>query len=241
MGIADDEHEHEGTERVRKALERDFEAFMSMAAHNLREPLRDVAAFSQLMAENYAGRLDADAGVLLDRIQQGAKSMQSLLADMVDYSAAGGGRELYPTDMEGVLQHALLCDEKEIAERNAIITHDPLPTVTGNFAVLTKVLHHLIRNAIGYCVAPAPQVHISSKRWGNDWVFSVHDNGPGIDPAFHGRMFVAFKRLHGRDHPGNGLGLAYCKKAIEGLGGRVWLDSTAGAGSTFYFAIPRAE
>ena len=227
---------------MRKTLDSEFEEFVSMAAHNLREPLRDVASFSQLMAETYAGRLDPDADVFLDRIQGGAARMQSLLAAMVDFCAPGTGhRQFSPTDMEAVLMQALLCADKQIAEQSATVTHDPLPAVTGDFGILTKVLHHLIRNAIEYCDTPSPRVHISSRRVDLDWVFSVQDNGPGIDPAFHGRIFGVFKRLHGKEYPGNGLGLAFCKKAIEGLGGRMWLESTPGAGSTFYFALPQAH
>jgi len=228
-------------ERIRAALEAEFEEFVSMTAHNLREPLRDVASFSQLLAETYAGRLDPEAGVFLERIREGAARMQSLLADMVDYWAAGAGdRQPSPTDMEAVLSLALLSTDKQIAERSATVTHDPLPAVTGDFEILTKVLHHLIGNAIEYCGAHSPRVHISSRRVDSDWEFSVADNGPGIDPAFQGRVFEVFKRLHGKDHPGNGLGLAFCKKAIERHGGRMWLESTPGAGSTFYFALPAA-
>jgi chemotaxis family two-component system sensor kinase Cph1 len=238
MGNSGQDHAEDELERLRKALDSEFEEFVSMAAHNLREPLRDVAAFSQLMAETYAGRLDSDAGVYLGRIREGAAGMQSLLADMVGYWAAGtGDRQLSSTDMEAVLRQALLCADKQITERSAIVSHDPLPAVTGDFEVLTKVLHHLIRNAIEYCDKPSPRIHISSRRVDLDWVFSIQDNGPGIDPAFHGRMFGVFKRLHGKEYPGNGLGLAFCKRSIEGLGGRMWMESTPGAGSTFYFSL----
>ena len=235
----------EEVERLRQQLDRantDFEEFVSMAAHNLRQSLRDIAAYSQLMSETYASRLDSDAGEYLGRIQEGAASMQSLLADVVDYwAAADGGRESSRTDMEAVLCHALLCADKQITERSAVVTHDPLPAVTGDFEILTKVLHHLTKNAIEYCEAPSPRVHISSKRVDLDWAFSVEDNGPGIDPAFQGRIFQVFKRLHGKEHPGNGLGLAFCKKAIEWHGGRMWVKSAPGEGSTFYFTLPAGE
>jgi len=229
---------------VQKQLDRanaDFEEFVSMAAHNLRESLRDVASSSQLVTETCAGRLDSDAGALLKHIQEGAARMQSLLADMVDYWATGAG-DLQPsrTDMEAVLRQALLSTDKQITERSAIVTHDPLPPVCGDFEILTKVLHHLIGNAIEYCGTPSPRVHVSSRREDLAWVFSVEDNGPGIDPAFQGRIFGVFKRLHGKEHPGNGLGLAYCKKAIESHGGRLWMESAPGAGATFYFALPPA-
>ncbi|MGA2771018.1 MAG: ATP-binding protein [Bryobacteraceae bacterium] len=239
MGDSDHHRAEDEIERIRTALEAEFEEFVSMAAHNLRESLRDVASFSQLMAETYAGRLDSDAGVFLERIREGAARMQSLLADVVDYWATGtGDRRASPTDMEAVLSQALLSTDKLITERSAVATHDPLPAVTGDFEILTKVLHHLIRNAIEYCGTASPRVHISSRRVNSDWVFSVADNGPGIDPAFQGRVFGVFKRLHGKEHPGNGLGLAFCKKAVERHGGRMWLESKPGAGSTFYFTLP---
>jgi light-regulated signal transduction histidine kinase (bacteriophytochrome) len=239
MGDSDHNRAEDEIERTRKALETEFEEFVSMAAHNLRESLRDVASFSQLMAETYAGRLDPDAVVFLERIREAAARMQSLLADMVDYWATGtGDRQLSPTDMEAVLHQALLSTDKQLTERSAVATHDPLPVVTGDFEILTKVLDHLIRNAIEYCDTPSPRVHISSRRVDPDWVFSVADNGPGIEPAFQGRIFGAFKRLHGKEHPGNGLGLAFCKKAIGWHGGRIWVESTPGAGSIFYFTLP---
>jgi chemotaxis family two-component system sensor kinase Cph1 len=143
--------------------------------------------------------------------------------------------------MEAVLNQALLFADKRITERAAIVTHDPLPAVVGNFDILAKVLHHLIRNAIEYCATPFPLVHISSRREDREWVFSVRDNGPGIAPALQGRIFGVFRRLHGREHPGNGLGLAFCKKAIERLDGRMWMESAPGAGSTFYFTLPATD
>ncbi|HSB15257.1 MAG TPA: ATP-binding protein [Bryobacteraceae bacterium] len=230
---------------VRRQLERasaDFEEFVSMAAHNLRESLRDVASFSQLMAETYAGRLDSDADVFLGRIQEGAARMQSLLTDVVDYWATdAGGRQASRTDMEAVLRQALLSTDRQIKERNALVTHDPLPQVCGDFEILAKVLHHLIRNAVEFCGTPPPRVHISSRREGLHWVFSVQDNGPAIDPAFEGRIFGVFKRLHGTEHRGSGLGLAFCKKAIERHGGRIWMESTPGEGATFCFTLPPAD
>jgi two-component system, chemotaxis family, sensor kinase Cph1 len=258
MGASDQNRPEDESERFREALDAEtrrcsevqglldranaeFEEFVSMAAHNLREPLRDVASYSQLIAETYGDRLDSDAGVLLDRIREGAARMDSLLADVVDYWAtASGDRQPSRTDMEAVLRQALLSTNQQIAERNAIVTHDPLPVVMGDFEMLTKVLHHMIRNAIEYCGTPSPRVHISSRREALDWVFSVEDNGPGVDPAFQSRIFGAFRRLHGKEYPGNGLGLAFCKKAIEWHRGRMWMESTPGAGSIFYFALPLA-
>ena len=143
--------------------------------------------------------------------------------------------------MEAVLIQTLLCAEKQIVERGAAVTSDPLPSVMGDFEVLTKVLRHLIRNAIEYCDAASPRVHVSSRQVDFAWVFSVQDNGQGIDPALQKRIFEPFKRLHGKEYPGNGLGLAFCKKAIEWHGGRIWLESVPGTGSTFYFSLRPAD
>jgi light-regulated signal transduction histidine kinase (bacteriophytochrome) len=220
----------------------EFEEFVSTGAHDLREPLRGVASYSQLLAETCVGRLDADAVAFLTQIQEDAARMQALLAGIVDYWAAGtGDRQPSRTDMEAVLGQVLLFKDKLINERGAIITHDTLPAVMGDFGMLTKVLRHLVRNAIEYCGSPAPRVHVSSTRVDADWEFSVADNGPGIEPAFHDRIFQAFKRLHGKEYPGNGLGLAFCKKAIEWQGGRIWVESEPGAGSAFHFTLPAAE
>jgi signal transduction histidine kinase len=233
-------------ERLRKALDAEterrravqaeldranagFEEFVSTAVHDLRESLRDVAAFSQLLAEG-----DPDPGQCVDRIRAGAARMQSLLADMVDYWSITSGVHASPTDLEAVLDQALL----HAGKLGTLVTHDPLPCVRGDFDMLTRVLHHLIRNAIEYCGRPDPRVHVSSEQRDLEWVISVRDNGPGIAPAFQERIFGIFKRLHGKELPGNGLGLAFCRKAIENQGGRIWVESAAGTGSTFYFSLP---
>jgi light-regulated signal transduction histidine kinase (bacteriophytochrome) len=227
--------------QVQKRLEQAnvaFEEFVSTAAHHLRESLRDVAANSQLMAETYAGRLDSGADVFLSHIRDGVARMQSLLTDMVEYGVADtGNRQPSRTDMEAVL---LLSMDEQLKGR-AIVSHDPLPVVMGDSEILTKVLKHLIRNAVEYCGATPARIHISSKRENLAWVFSVQDNGPGIDMAFRDRIFGVFKRLHGKEYPGTGLGLAFCKKAIEWHGGRIWVESTPGNGSTFYFTLPPAD
>src|ERR1022692_4110501 len=208
MGKSDQNRLEDEIERVRKALDvetraclelqrrldgayAEFEEFVCLTAHNLRESLRDVASFSQLIAETYAGGLDPEAGVFLGRIRQGAARMQSLLADVVDYWASStAARQPSRTDMEAVLRQALICADKLITERSAIVTHDPLPAAMGDFEILTKVLHHLIRNALEYCGTPSPCVHISSGRLDPDWAFSVQDNGPGIEPAFQSRCKI---------------------------------------------------
>ena len=259
MENSDQHHDTVEIERLREALDSEtlrclemqrrldranaeFEDFILMAAHDLREPLREVASFSQLMAEAQNGHSAPDAGVLLERIQQGAARAQSLLTDLVDFWAPGiGDWQRSRTDMEVVFSQVLLCTEKQIRERCAIVTHDRLPSVMGDLEILARVLRHLIGNAIEYCDTPGPRVHISARREQHHWLFSVQDNGPGISPEFQGRLFGAFKRLHGKEHPGSGLGLAFCRKAIQWHGGQISIESTPGAGSTFYFTLPPAE
>lgn len=229
---------------VRRQLNRmneEFEDFVLMAAHDLREPLREIASFSQLMAETSDGRLGSDSSASLERIQDGAARAQSLLTDVLDYWSPGIGQwNSSPTDMEAVLNQALLCLDKQIEERQAIVTHDPLPTVSGDFGILSRVLQHVLRNAVEYCGTASPRVHVSCRRGDHDWILSVQDNGPGIAPEFQRRIFEPFRRLHGKEHPGNGLGLAFCRKAIERHGGRMSMESKPGAGCTFSLTLPAA-
>ena len=239
--MSNSEH-NRANEEAESQREAAFEKFVTTAAHNLREPLRDIASFSQLLAETCAVSPESDARAYLTRIREGAARMQSLLSDVVDYWTIDAGEATSRrTDMDAALRQALLCAEEQIVARSAVVTHDPLPPVCGDFEILAKVLHHLIRNAIEYCNTPAPRVHISFRRVDPDCAISVRDNGPGIEPAFQRRIFEPFQRLHGREYPGSGLGLAFCKKAVEEYGGRMWVESTPGAGSTFYFALPAAD
>jgi light-regulated signal transduction histidine kinase (bacteriophytochrome) len=245
MADSDQQRTENELKRLRHALDasdRAFDEFVSMAAHNLRESLRDMTSYSQLMAETFAGPLAPDAAEFLRRIRSGAERMQSLLTDMVDYAAVGAREpESSEVDMGAAFRQALLLTDSWIMERSAVVTCEPLPRVCGDVEALTKVVHHMIRNAVEYCDALSPRIHISARRVNGDWVFAVKDNGPGIEPEFQGRLFQVFKRLHGNEHPGNGLGLAFCKKAIERQGGRVWMESRPGAGSTFYFSLPPAD
>jgi light-regulated signal transduction histidine kinase (bacteriophytochrome) len=230
---------------AQKQLERaneNFEDFIAIASHDLRESLRVVGSYTQLLAETYADRLDPDARQFLGTIQDGVAKMQSLLTDIVDYWATDRvARQPRRTDMEGVLRQSLLLADQQLTAAGATVTHDPLPEVMGDVDTLAKVLRQLIGNAVKFCVAPHPAIHISSTREDRECVFSVKDNGPGVDPAFHDRIFGVFKRLHEKSYPGAGLGLAFCKKAIERHGGRIWVESRPGAGATFYFTLPAAD
>lgn len=168
--------------------------------------------------------------------------MQSLLTDIVEYWATDPtGGQTRRMDMEGAFTQALLFADERLKGSGGMVTHDPFPAVVGDFEIASKVLQHLIGNAIKFCGKPRPRIHISSRRGDREHVLSVRDDGPGIDPAFQERIFGVFKRLHGRQYPGTGLGLAFCKKAIERQGGRIWVESRPGEGSTFYFTVPAAD
>jgi len=219
-----------------------FEEFICVAAHNLRQSLREVASFSELLAETDPGRRDSEDRQFLERIRASTSKMQSLLADIVDYWAASSDvQESSRTEMEAALQQALLSIDKQITEHSAVITSDPLAPVYGDSGTLARVIAQLIRNGIEYCDTDPPRVHISCRKTDLECTFSVRDNGSGVEPEFLDRIFVAFKRLHGPEYPGNGLGLAFCKKTIERFGGRMWMESSPGKGSTVYFTLPAAE
>jgi signal transduction histidine kinase len=157
---------------------------------------------------------------------------------MVEYASAEPEKR-HPTKVD--LNAALFEAMRRVEAPEGAITHDPLPSVTGDFDPVAKVLWHLLDNAIKFSGRPDPKVHVSARQDADDWVISVRDNGPGIDAAHFDRIFGLFRRLHGRDVPGNGLGLAFARKAIESLGGKIWVESTKGQGSSFSFTLPAAD
>jgi light-regulated signal transduction histidine kinase (bacteriophytochrome) len=165
-----------------------------------------------------------------------------LINDLLTYSRVHSQRkQVAPTDCELVLSHTLMGLQMAIQESAVKISHDPLPTVFGDDVQLTQLFQNLIGNAIKFRSGDAPMVHIGCERRENDWLFSVRDNGIGFDPKYAERIFIIFQRLHTREeYPGTGMGLAICKKIIERHGGRIWAESHPGAGSTFYFSVPKA-
>jgi signal transduction histidine kinase len=217
----------------------DLEQFAYVASHDLQEPLRMVAGYTQLLAKRYQGKLDADADQYIRFIVDGAAHMQGLIKDLLAYSRLGSREEkVAVTDCEIVLQTALAALRAPIQESGAVVTHDPLPTVTADEFQLLQLLQNLIGNAIKFHNAKPPEIHVSCRRDGQQWIFSVKDNGLGIEPRHFDRIFVIFQRLHSRqDYPGTGIGLALCKKIVERHGGRIWVESKPGTGSTFYFSL----
>ena len=220
---------------------KDLQQFAYVASHDLQEPLRMVTSFVQLLAERYKGKLDKDADEFIGFAVDGATRMQALIEGLLDYSRVGTrGKEFAPTDSETALQQAEQNLKVAIEESGAEITHDPLPTVPGDDVQLTELLQNLIANAIKFHRADEPpRIHVSAEQQHGEWVFSVKDNGIGIESRHVDRLFKVFSRLHAPDeYPGTGIGLAVCKRIVERHGGRIWVESEPGKGSTFYFTIP---
>jgi PAS domain S-box-containing protein len=217
--------------------------FAYVASHDLQEPLRMVASYTQLLAKRYKGRLDSDADEFIAYAVDGSNRMQGLIRDLLAYSRAGAAvKVLHEISSESALKEALRNLRATIGESGAVVTHDVLPAITADDTQLAQLFQNLVGNAIKYRSAEAPRVHVSAtKNGGKEWVFSVRDNGMGIDPQYFERIFVLFQRLHGRkDFKGTGIGLAICKKILERLGGRIWVESQPQKGSTFYFALPES-
>lgn len=218
----------------------DLQQFAYVASHDLQEPLRMVSSYTQLLARRYKGKLDADADEFIAFAVDGANRMQRLIQDLLAYSRVNtGGRQFEPTSMETVLHSALDNVVNAVKESQAIITHDPLPTVTGDAKQLAQLFQNLLSNAIKFSGPQPPRIHISAKPADGQWLFFVRDHGIGIDPQYTDRIFVIFQRLHTRDeYPGTGIGLAICKKIVERHGGRIWVESEPGKGATFCFTLP---
>jgi PAS domain S-box-containing protein len=219
---------------------KELEQFAYVASHDLQEPLRMVSSYTQLLARRYKGRLDADADDFIAYAVDGAYRMQRLINDLLAYSRVGTrGKEFEPTDCSAFFDQAVANLKVPIEESGAVVDRGLLPTVMADKLQLGQLLQNLIGNAIKYHGDEPPRVHVSAEQKGNEWVFSVRDNGIGIDPQFADRIFVIFQRLHNREkYPGTGIGLAICKKIVERHGGRIWLESQVGSGATFYFTMP---
>ena len=216
----------------------ELQQFVYMVSHELNEPLRMVASYTQLMAKRYAGKLDQQADEYIAITVSAAKRMQSFVQDVLNFSSAGApDRVMEPVSAEAVLATALFELQLIVRESGAVVTHDPLPTIPGNEAGLVRLFANLIGNSIKYRRAETPRIHVSARELNGSWQFAFRDNGIGIDPEYWDRIFTVFKRLHGSEYPGSGVGLALCKRVVENHGGTIWLESAPGEGSTFYFTI----
>lgn len=218
----------------------ELQQFAYVASHDLQEPLRMVTSYLQLLERRYKNHLDADAYDFIEFAVDGARRMKQLINDLLAYSRVGTrGKPFEPTDCEAVVRQVLADLQLTIADSGAQITLDPLPTVMGDDAQLAQLFQNLLSNALKFRNEQPPQIHVGAKQGQDGWTFWVQDNGIGLEPDYADRIFVIFQRLHSRtEYPGTGIGLAICKKIVERHGGRIWVESGLGPGTTFYFTIP---
>jgi light-regulated signal transduction histidine kinase (bacteriophytochrome) len=203
-----------------------------------------VASYTQLLARRYRGRLDNDADDFINYAVDGVTRMQGLINDLLAYSRVGTtGKEAHPTDLNQILGHTLADLHAAITESGAVVTHDPLPVLPADSTQMGQLFQNLITNAVKFRGAEPPRVHVAARWSDGRWLFSVQDNGIGIEPQYAERIFAIFQRLHTRaEYSGTGIGLAICRRIVEGHGGEIWVESCAGEGSTFWFTItPRQE
>jgi len=218
----------------------ELQLFAYIASHDLQEPLRMVANYMELLARRYQGQLDERAHKYITYAVDGATRMQEMIEALLMYSRVGTqGKPVEPVALDEVLGAALQNLRISISEANAEITHDALPVVMADRGQLTQLFQNLIANALKFHGEAPPSVHIAAERHGAEWQLAVRDNGIGIDARYAERIFGMFQRLHSRrDYPGTGIGLAICKKIVERHGGRIWVETQLGEGSTFYFTLP---
>lgn len=235
---ADEELARKAAELARSNAE--LEQFAYIASHDLQEPLRMVASFTELLARRYKGKLDSDADEFIAFAVDGANRMKQLINDLLAYSRVGTkAKPFAPTDCRDVFERALDNLTLTIQEHGATVKAGHLPTVMADAVQLTQLFQNLIANAVKFHGPEPPLIVVMAEKHDDEWVFSVQDNGIGIDSPFFERVFAVFQRLHGqKDYPGTGMGLAICRKIVERHGGRIWVESELGKGATFYFTMP---
>jgi len=217
-----------------------LEQFAYVASHDLQEPLRIMSSYSQLLERRYKGRLDQDADEFIDFIVDAAARMQRLITDLLAYSRAGHGTtDLVEVDCNEVVRRLVVNMAATIESADGCVTFDRLPSLIAHESSLIQLFQNLIGNALKFRGEQPPRIHVSARQAEGEWLFSVRDNGIGIEPQYAQRIFMIFQRLHARNkYPGTGIGLSICKKIVETLGGRIWMESEPGQGSTFYFTVP---
>jgi light-regulated signal transduction histidine kinase (bacteriophytochrome) len=220
----------------------ELEQFAYVASHDLQEPLRMVTSYTQLLAQRYGDKLDPDAQEFIAFAVDGGRRMQGVINDLPAYSRVGTrGKEFEPTDYDAVLSRVLVNLQAAVGESGAVVTHDPLLTILSDSAQLGQVFRIFLSNAIKFRSDKPPKVHVGADRKDGEWRLSVRDNGIGIDPKCFDRLFVIFQRLHTKEeYSGKGIGLAICKKIVERHGGRIWVESEPGEGSSIYFTAKAA-
>jgi two-component system CheB/CheR fusion protein len=239
----EDVTERKQAEEALRTTNAELQHFAYALTHDLQEPLRMVVNFTELLQRQYAGKMGEEADQFISYSVEGALRIESLLKALLSYWEVNGREhdDFASVDCGAVLAKALVNLQAAIADSGAIVTSDPLPTVTAEEIMLIQLFQNLISNSIKYRSEEIPRIHVSAEKEGDAWLFAVRDNGIGIDPQDAGRVFGMFRRLHGNDIPGTGIGLALCKKIVERKGGRIWVESEAGGGATFRFTIPNGR
>ena len=246
IGIQTDvtQRKHQETELAHKTRElaesnAELQQFAYVASHDLQEPLRMVASYTQLLGKRYQGKLDKDADEFIGYAVDGATRMQRLIRDLLEYSRVGAENKSFePTDCELVFRQVLDNLSASIRERHAEVTHDPLPTVHANPTHLMQLFQNLIGNALKFQGDAPARIHVGVRALPDGWEFSVRDNGVGMPSDQLGRIFSIFQRLHGQsEYPGTGIGLAICKRIVEKYGGKIRVESEPGTGSIFFFTL----
>ena len=219
-----------------------FREFVYRAVHDLREPLRAISTSSQLLSKNDVDRTDESSNQCLRNIQEGAERLDLLLRDIMKY-CQGEARILRFAEisLDSALEEAKRQISDELGKNGAVLTHDPLPTVTGDFLALAAVFRNLLENACKFHGPMPPCIHVEASRQGAEWMVAVRDNGVGFKPAYADMIFQPFKRLHGTQFRGSGLGLSLAKRILDEHGGRIWAESRPGDGSTFRFTLPVSD
>ena len=219
----------------------ELKQFAYVASHDLQEPLRKVTSFCQMLSDVYGDQLDDDAKSYIRYAVDGATRMRALVADLLDYSRVETqGRPLEPTDAGDACSEAIQNLQATIEDNDAKITVEPLPTILADRAQLVRLFQNLIGNAIKYRSERPPEIQISVEELDHDWLFSIRDNGIGVESRYYERIFVMFQRLHARDeYSGTGIGLAICKRIVDRLWGRIWVESAVGVGSQFFISAPK--
>jgi two-component system, chemotaxis family, CheB/CheR fusion protein len=236
----EDVTDRKSAEEALRTTNAELQHFAYALTHDLQEPLRMVVNFTELLAQEYTGKLGKDADQYISYSVDGALRIEALLQALLSYWEVTGAEEdtFALLECDGVLAKSLANLEASIVGSGAVVTSDPLPSVVAEEVMLVSLFQNLISNAIKYRTPETPRIHVSAERDGEAWMFTVRDNGIGIDPQYFDRVFGMFKRLHGKDIPGTGIGLALCKKIIERNGGRIWVESEEGKGAQFRFIIP---